>query len=210
MEKMFFMIDNLCVGFNEFLKIKKARCGSVEELIQDYPYLKNFPDQIEFFYEVWDDIVPITMEDAFMKTSIDYQRVYFHHLGVVRMMSKLNKKLVNTYKHSDKLGHTYELYEISNPELGIEQAAAVRCWCPSTGNEHWLWVDHRLDFVTGKKSAKDAIAWTCSSPVDVKDIKKIHRQGEVYIFEVQENARRLDAPVHLTGKEYFSLLGNES
>jgi hypothetical protein len=218
--------------FNMWIRLLKTRYSNVDEAIRENGTVdENESELFDFIHEVWDTIEPITWEEAFAQTEVDVRRLFFTYLGPAKLFNALEKKkLVDTYiakdlaekYNQDVQGHTYQLWQIDASQLklqGVNHVYVVQCWCPSTLKECIIFVDHREDFCL-KPNAKEAIAWTCRSPIPVNQIKKILRQGEVYTFIDKKSAEYYEnlAPakrdetnfVHLTGKQYFELIGQQT
>lgn len=210
-----FMMYNTIFKFEEFVALKRAQCGSIEELLFVYPAFEKEPELVEFLKDIWENIKPVEVADAFNQSTDNRRRCYFEHLGVVRLMESLEKKLVDTYVHSPAIGHTYELYAVSTKKMKLNNVpnhfAAVKMTCPSTYKEHWLWVDHREDYFSGKKpSAREAVAWLKLQYYDTKDIVSISRQGEVFVDVIKPGAVQLPEPIHMKADDYFRLLDQET
>lgn len=190
--------------FDMFCRIKKARCKELHELLADCP-IANHPDLKPMFEAVWADVEPIGFEEGLQEKDLTRKRIMFGHIGPAKAFNKVRKKVkVDTYKHSNKQGDTYNLWKIKPSELGLtlqNDIFAVQCWCPSTNNEYWIYVDHREERCT--RSAKEAIAWTCVC--DVSNVEEIYRQGEVYLFKWGESSKKVE-PYHMMGDEYFNKL----
>ncbi|GIV43919.1 MAG: hypothetical protein KatS3mg035_1042 [Bacteroidia bacterium] len=124
---------------------------------------------------------------------------------------------------------TYELYEVSGSYFSkgleswrkVEDAHFVKCKDTSTNREYLIWVDiksvaetngqSRWDFKKEKVNAIQAIAWTIQTNVAEGNIEKIIRQGDCVLIKPKNpNAKMLEAPRHLTEKEYLKLLVAES
>lgn len=223
--KYYFRIENMLWTFNEYMALQKAR-GSFKEMKnqpQIQSLLKERPEMEEFLSQIWDDIVPLTVQKIFQRDipqgepfwnkANNRLRIMFQHVGVANIMNGIkNKKLRNTYidkrVQPHKQSDVYELYSFNSEELGLTpkmELHAVKMWCPSTMDEHWLYVDHRLDFCQKNASAKEAIAWCCMVPSNAK-INKIYRQGEVFTFEYESYSNLSTEFRHLTGDEYFEKL----
>jgi hypothetical protein len=106
----------------------------------------------------------------------------------------------------------YELHHANGEKLGLENAILpiVKCWCTSTNNEHWLWVnpDKIID-----NSPLSAIASTCCIYKSMHGkIKHIIRHGDVFIFEMIEKIIPVENEeiISLHTDEYFSLLKSQS
>ena len=133
-----------------------------------HPAMKEF---YEFVTEMWDDIQPVTVQEAFSQKNAEMRRVYFECIGVVKLFQELNPELVDkqilnkkrakwddqnvedTFEFED----VYELYRIPSNKLfkGVADGGgrfdndksfvyAVRCWCTSTNREYWLYVNDRI------------------------------------------------------------------
>ena len=106
----------------------------------------------------------------------------------------------------------YELHRVNGSKLGVNQDIyAIKCWCTSTDQEHWLWTESRP---SGNDVALKAIASTCMvyKPMLGK-IKHIIRQGDVFLFEMTEKVvlnEDKDEVVPLDKDTYFKLLKSQS
>jgi hypothetical protein len=68
----------------------------------------------------------------------------------------------NGNEYITKKINQYEVHQVENEKLGIfvwgsanRYSYAVKCWCPSTEKEHWLWIEEAY-----KDNALTAIAST--------------------------------------------------
>lgn len=99
---------------------------------------------------------------------------------------------------------------------------AVQCYCTTTGREYWLMVPEEAgknDEPNGKEwDAIKAIAWTIQ--IDMKNPKRIYRQGDVVIAEYPDNPEEAEfvksnsdgtpniGPI--TKEQYLSLMYSET
>ena len=118
------------------------------------------------------------------------------------------KNLLNTYKHSDKLGDTYELYNIDPASIGMQKIArvlrALRYQCPSTGKTYWSFVPPE------STSAKEAVAWMYVTQRKPEDILAIYRQGEVHFVYHKLGAVKLPERRHMTADEFWSKVKDQT
>lgn len=214
--------SSVVYSFDEWLRLTKTRFPNLEEALRENSGLPESNRQ--FIEEIWEDIEPLNWLECFSIEDTDKRRVYFEHLGPVTMFHQTEKKkLLDTFvfekgaRHlnQDIKGHTYELWEIDGRALKLPRVTTLhvlRFNCPSTLNEYIMFVD-RSRILNAKVSfnAKEAVAWTCRSPIAVKDIAKIHRQGEVYTFVAKDlNVKPLQRPIHLTAKDYWRLIDQQT
>ena len=168
-------------------------------------------------------------EDIFKLKNQNVRRFSFNYIGVSDMMKALNATRVATdgikvkYLEYDKDGHSrtvekhnvFETYQADlnqisdlkprwNDEPNI--AFAVKCWCTSTKNEHWLWIEEKY-----KHEPLEAIASTFRIHENViPHIKCLKRQGDVLICEMNKQIIPEGLVVPLTAEQYFNLLLAES
>jgi len=119
-----------------------------------------------FVKDMWDDINPITVQEAFEQKNAEMRRIFFDCIGVIELFKAANPKLLDKQvlkKHrkrwDDKndiydyeFEDVYELYSVDPNELykGTEtdnsrwrarsKYIAVRCWCTTTNREYWIYV----------------------------------------------------------------------
>lgn len=213
-----YVVESIIYPWDQFIKLKRTRCGSVDELKTDYPRLFEVfgeKEVTEFLEGIWDSIPMITPGEAFAEPTHERRAVAFNHIGPARMMEQIDekyKKCIDVFEAGENFWDRYELWQVDPKAIQLpeefrqDNLQIVRCWCPSKGTEHWLWVDHRMNF----KDAGEAIAWTCLCPIPIEQIEAIYRQGEVYTFEEKPGTRLLDQPVHMTKRDYFRLLKEQT
>ena len=178
---------------------------------------------IQLYEEVFDNTAPYTYEDAFKITNSGFRGKVFsvinvpemiQHLGATRLKTngiELKNKVYNPITDSfeiNEMSQIYELYEVNGKGIGLTKSVyAIKCWCTSTNNEHWLWLDKFYD------DPLDAIASTCKvyKPM-IGHIKHIIRQGDVFLFEMKTpvTINETDEIVSLTKDVYFKLLKSQS
>jgi hypothetical protein len=101
----------------------------------------------------------------------------------------------------------FETHEIDGRKLGTWQPVhAVRCWCTTTDNEHWLWIDS-----TYKDDPLEAIARTFYIHENlVPYIKELKRQGDILLVELTQDVDPRGNMVSLSKEQYFGLLTAQS
>lgn len=125
--------------------------------------LKEFGD---FVKEMWDDINPISVKEAFEQKNAETRRIYFDCIGVVELFKAADPKLLDKQVVKKKrmrwdekndpyeydFEDVYELYSVDPNKLyeGTDdnvtrwrartKYTAVRCWCTSTNREYWIYV----------------------------------------------------------------------
>ncbi|MEE6127561.1 hypothetical protein V2E39_09220 [Chryseobacterium arthrosphaerae] len=186
----------------------------------------NFVKVLNNIEKIWDNVEPITYEEFFTHYDTDFRLFCFSYFGVGTLMKKLEAKKINqekilvNYFQYDKDGNKiavrrtnyYEVYEVENTKFRHSfrmrelYSYAVKCWCPSTAEEHWLWIESRY-----KNNALTAIASTFRIHENIiPHIKCLKRQGDLLICEMEKKVVPKGAVRPLTADEYFSLLEAES
>jgi hypothetical protein len=190
----------------------------------DTPHFLKILNKIE---KLWDDTEMIKFEEFFNSNDLEFRIFCFSYLGVGTLMTKLGAKKINQeeirvhYFKYDKNGNEsaakrtnhYEVYQVENEKLGIpvwgrveKHSYAVKCWCPSTNGEHWLWIEPQY-----KNSALAAIASTFRIHENViPHIKALKRQGDLLLCELKKEVIPKGEVRPLTAKEYFGLLEAET
>lgn len=177
------------------LRLWRARYETPEHFrraVIKHPAMYDF---FEFVKEVWDGILPVTVQEAFSQKNAEMRRIYFECIGVIKIFKDLEPELVDKQVLNKKRAKwddeniedvfefedVYELYRIPTRKLfdGVDRFAnnetfvyAVRCWCTSTAREYWLYVDdgavvHDDDIALGRGR------WSNPKPTKFDAIKAI-------------------------------------
>lgn len=176
---------------------------------------------------LWDETEPIAFEEFFNTADRNFKLFCFSYYGVGNLMKKLEAKKINeaeievAYLEYDKNGNAistqkmnrYEVHEVENQKLGMfvwggrqQYSYAVKCWCPSTKKEHWLWIEREY-----KDDALTAIASTFRIHANIiPHIECLKRQGDLLICELKEKVTPTGEIRPLTASEYFNLLRAET
>lgn len=227
------MYDCFSYPLKKLVSILKLRHKSFQNFVtREYerewinynsPNFKKVLHQIE---RVWTQTDPIRYEEFFTHYDRDFKLFCFSYLGVGTLMKKLDAgkicqdEIQVNYFEYDENGNKnriqrtnyYEVYEVENEKFRLSlwgrerHSYAVKCWCPSTSEEHWLWIESRY-----KDNALTAIASTFRIHENIiPHIKCLKRQGDVLICELKKEVRPEGNVRPLTAEEYFSLLEAEA
>ncbi len=139
---------------SEALRLWRAKFPEFVDFKKDVIVHPNLEDFGNFVESVWNDIKPVTVEEALQIPNTEIRRTYFDCIGVVQLFKSLNPKLrdrqVITKKRTGwdddnkeivrTFEDVYELYEIEGKKLfpkdrwgrAANPVFAVRCWCTTT------------------------------------------------------------------------------
>ena len=197
--------------------------------------------------DIWEDIVPMTFKEiANQIKNLEQRRVAIGCLGIDNIVKEVRPILIDkkTIKKqttwvddngkliNKKFNDTYELYEVSETDLGVEngwrknsKVHYVRCKDTSTDREYLIWVNAEDVFRANderenrwysssedygqKINAIQAVAWTIQTDINKGDIDKIVRQGDCIMIKKKKGVISGETR-HLTEKEYRELLVLES
>lgn len=186
--------------------------------------------------EFWNDINPISVEEAFKEKNMEVRRVYFDCIGVEKLFRSLEPKLLDKQtlrkkrarwdeKNKERMteyNDIYELYQIDGNKLfqedgnrsNVLSVFAVHCVCPSTDREYWIYVPQEAAIGTsagsnskGKPNAVAAIAWTIM--LNISNPKRILRQGDIIIAEYSEDSKEVPS-YHISEEQYLKLMYSET
>ena len=176
----------------------------------------------DYFLANYDNVKPYSYREAFQIEDRVYRALVFSSINISEMIASMkNKRLAVdgrevTRKTWDSSGNPgpdkqfssiFETYEVSGEDLGLEEPVyAVKCWCTSTNEEHWIWIEPEY-----KNKPLAAIASTFRFHENViPKIKALKRQGDIMLVEMTEDVVPEGTPRPLTVDEYFGLLVAES
>jgi hypothetical protein len=199
--------------------------------------------------EIWDDIQPMTFKEIAQElNNLEQRRVAISCLGIDNLVKEIDSKLIDkkTIKKqttwvdengniiNKKFKDTYELYEVSEKSLGIDNGWIrdrcvhyVKCKDTSTDRDYLIWIDAEQVYRTNDKrdgkwyssntnygkdiNAIQAIAWTIQTDIPKGKIDKIVRQGDCILIKPTTKKKDEVSEVrHLTEEEYRELLVLES
>lgn len=184
--------------------------------------IKRSDEIIDFYLNQYIKTTPYTYEEAFKIKSNEFRAKVFTSINVPEMIKNLGatriktegidlinqvyQPLNNSFKE-EALTQVYELHEVDLTKLNIDDKVyAIKCWCTSTNEEHWLFID-------SLKDPLEAIANTCVIYKKMLNkIKHIIRQGDVFLFEMLEEVEiyENDETMCLSKDIYFKLLKSQS
>ena len=216
----------------EFLQFLKLKYKSFQKLAETemWEKIKTIPEafsieKLTAYIETnFEATKPFTYEQAFNLKSKDFQSLVFGSIDVPDMIKNLGHKRLKvegktvTHKQFAPSGEylgdktyevIYETHSVDGDKLGIrEPLYAIKCWCTSTDEEHWLFIDEKY-----KDSPLEAIASTfVIHETIIPHIKCLKRQGDLLFVELKEpfTPKEDDKLVALTSEQYFSWLDAQS
>lgn len=207
-----------------------------EREVTSHESLQDFRD---FVKEIWDSIIPVTVEEALQQPNTEDRRTYFDAIGVEKLFKQLNptlrdKQVIkkkrtrwddNNDPYEYEFEDVYELYEIPGEKLfetdkwnnKPRPVYAVRCWCTTTNREYWLYVpveaasDARSWWHVGEETKYDAIrAIAWTIRIDIENPERIYRQGDIIVVKRGEQSSIKSMDYHLSKEQYLSLMYSET
>lgn len=211
-----------------------------ENVIHRINIIDDLKDVCDYWESNYDHAELLDFKDAFaMKFSV-HKKALFDKIDSSLMMDVLQAELIasktieikrKSCSHnciSDSYTATYETYRadfrpvFENMEnVNLQNPIwryAVKCWCPSTGKPHFIWISKYVS-----EDPLDAIASTFQvHSFIVPHIKAIKRQGDLLFVELNKDIDPDEFGVHdnfdnyvndfesLTAETYFNLLTIES
>lgn len=220
------------IGFLDLIRVFKMRHSSwqnfcTREVDREWMSSKDSIAPIgELWKENWDKYDAFEPKDIFKVDDVNFKRLCFEYLKPGDLMKHLGAEKVK-FEHINmdyfkydpetlekvpfKRRNEYVTYQMEASKLDPEMEGyiyAVKCWCSSTDEEHWLWIDEMY-----KNDPLEAIASTFMVHEDVVPyITALKRQGDIMLVETSkqitpsENSKE----VRLTKEQYFELLVCES
>jgi hypothetical protein len=226
------VINNVGFDYNIGCRLLKTKNG-------DVPF-KGLED-------IWNDIEPMTFKEIAKEIdNIEQRRVAINCLGIDNLVKEVKSNLIDTKTIkkqttwvdengnliNKKFNDTYELYEVTEKNLGIENSWRkdvkvhyVKCKDTSTDREYLIWVNAQEVYRTNDtrenkwySSGEDygkvinsiqAIAWTIQTDLKEGDIDKIVRQGDCIMIKKKSGVKG-GTTRHLTEEEYRTLITAES
>ena len=182
----------------------------------------NLIEVIDLIVTSYDTTQPYTYTEAFKLESDVFRAMVFGCIRVPEMIRELGHTRIATagravrhkqfapdgeftgYRSYDVV---FETHRVDGTTLGLrDDIYAVRCWCTTTSNEHWLWIQDEW-----RNDPLEAIAHTFQVHENlVPYIKELKRQGDVLLVELTEDVEPRGAMVTLSADQYFGLLTAQS
>ncbi len=219
----------------EALQLWKSKFETIKHFKRDvitHPGLQELGDFVE---EMWEGIIPVSVQEALREQNMERRRVMFDCIGVARLFSQLQPVLIDKQVISKKRTRwdetnkpyvhqyedVYELYQIEGDKLfklerewlKPEPVFAVRCWCTTTNREYWIYVPKAAALIKKQgdiieqADAVEAIAWTVR--IDITHPNRVFRQGDIIIVEESESSAQVK-PYHLSKEQYLDLFYSET
>tara|TARA_R110000868_G_scaffold408888_4_gene693158 strand:- start:173 stop:940 length:768 start_codon:yes stop_codon:yes gene_type:complete len=177
---------------------------------------------LDFFQENYDMVEPYSYQEAFECPWAYWKSVVFSSIRVSDMIKELGHTRIATsgrpvrHKQFSKSGkflgyHEYdvifETHQVDGRKLNLtNNIFAVRCWCTTTNNEHWLWIDRQYS-----EDPLEAIARTFFVHENlIPFIKELKRQGDILLVELTQDVEPRGQMVSLSKDQYFELLTAQS
>ena len=227
-------------SLSEALSLWKTKYSEFKDFEKDVITNESLQDFGNFVKECWNDIQPVTVEQALKLQNTEERRIYFDCIGVQKLFKSLKPKLRDKQtikktrtKWDDEANpveytfdDVYELYEIDGKKLfeknkwGREAnpVYAVRCWCTTTNREYWLYVpreaalgDRWWSSDEKERTKPDAIrAIAWTIRLDVQDPERIYRQGDIIVAKIGSNTTENSFFRHLDKDKYLKLMYSET
>ena len=182
-----------------------------------------------YFLQNYDSVTPFSYKEAFEIKDQNIRKEVFNSINITEMVHNLGSTKIAvdgkevTRENFDKQGNVlpnktyyavYETYQINGSALFNEEMSemenpflyAVKCWCTSTENEHWIWIDEKY-----KDSPLEAIASTFHIHKNIIPyIKELKRQGDLMLVELTKEISPSGQKIPLSAEQYFRLLTIET
>ena len=175
--------------------------------------------------ELYDKVEPYTYVEAFKLDNREFQALVFGSIDITEMIKELGHERIKTegklvnhkqflpngeFMGMKEYNNIYETHKVNGSKLGLEEDIyAIKCWCTSTNEEHWLWIDEQF-----KDEPLKAIASTFRIHENlIPHIKELKRQGDILLVEMNEGQEDLKPEgeiIPLTANQYFDLLTAQS
>lgn len=188
----------------------------------DAPQYDSLKQCIEWISQSYDGTEPFSYAEAFGIENPEFQAMVFGCIRVPEMIRELGHTRIATagrpvrhkqfakdgtftgYREYDVI---FETHRVNGSKIGVsEPIYAVRCWCTTTDEEHWLWIDDAW-----AEDPLEAIAHTFHIHENlVPHIVELKRQGDVLLVELTQDIEPAGAIVALDAATYFGLLTAQS
>jgi hypothetical protein len=222
-------------SLSEALRLWKAKFETIHHFKRGVINHPGLDELGEFVAEVWEDIQPVTVQEAFEEKNMEKRRVMFDCIGVAKLFAEMQPVLLDRQVLSKtcnrwdgqnrpyqyQFDDVYELYKMDGEKLFSARnewsrppnVYAVRCWCTTTGREYWIYVPSTAALgedetgVLAQPDAIRAIAWTIV--LDITHPKRLFRQGDIVVAEESPDSEEVDS-YHLSKEDYLRLIFSET
>lgn len=217
------------IGYGDIARYYKGvyrSSGRMKRAFKEYSSHAN--KAIDKLVELIDEVEPFTYDEVFKFDNSTFQGLVFGTVDIAEMIDYLGWERVKTeginvntkvfdsegnFQGWENKHNVFETLKVSSEKLSQinRDFYALRCWCTSTDQEHYLYIEDRY-----KDEPLQAVASTFRVPENiVKYIKEIKRQGDVLICEMkdeyyEEGVKPTGTPKPLDKETYFNLLTCET
>lgn len=213
-------------SFSEALRLYKTRYNDFDTFCRMVITHDGMTQFAALAKQFWEDTPIVTVQEALQYKNLEHRRVSFLCIGIENLFKALQPELIKSETvhkinhrwdsenilYSQHLNDTYELYRIPKekffrPEQLDTRSAdvfAVRCQCTSTQRDYFIYVN---DEAVKQNDPIEAISWTIR--LNVKNPKRIYRQGDIIIAEADIDAQVCE-PYHLSREQYLNLMYAET
>jgi hypothetical protein len=161
----------------------------------------------------------VRYEQIFNLKSNRLKQICFEFLSPAELMKGLGAERIKVagiemnYFQYDSLGNKtpitkYNIYETyhttEHKKHNLDEIHAVKCWCSTTENEHWIFIEEQY-----ASEPLAAIASTFRIPTDdISRIKCIKRQGDILIAELKDETDQSQKfkRIKATGESSYKLV----
>lgn len=169
---MYVINDTPGFGLTEALRLWRTKYSDIQDFDKEVITHEGMYPFRNFVHEMWDDIIPVTVQNALSNPNTEIRRTYFDCIGVQTLFKELepilrNKQVIkkkrmrwddNNDCYDYEFEDVYELYEIDGKKLFETDkwnrtptpVYAVRCWCTTTNREYWIYVNEEA--ATGERN----------------------------------------------------------
>jgi hypothetical protein len=219
------IIQNVEMDFNTGLRIAKTKFGD------------HCPFPETEAQSIWSEVQPLTFAEIAKIENVEHRRVAFLYYDMEKFIAESGAELADSvtyYKFTTWVNEqgglesrdyedTYELFKVSKEILFpedkyAEDAYFISCKDTSTDRIYRIWIspnsimsmrpyNDRVRPIT----AREAIAWTITTPVPKGNIERILRQGDcILVKKIDPKLPDNSHDRHLSPEEYESLITAES
>lgn len=227
-----FTLNNV-QAYEEFLyRYLKMRYNSVDQFVSRFiqPFVKaalevdrNVDNYLERMIRLFVNAIPYSWNECWTIQNDFLRGIAFSAIDIAKIIEECNGVRIKTegieqpqriYKEDGTYEVTsihlvYEMWkaDLSKINQNLDKGYAIKCWCTSTSEEHFLWIPPE----SADMSPLEAIASLCYVWDGVLSKNPtLKRHGDVFLFETDEVPDITGNPLPLTKDEYFSILVAQS
>lgn len=159
-------------GLTDALRLWKTKYSDIKDFDKEVITHEGMYPFRDFVHEIWEDIEPVTIQEALSRDNTEERRTYFDCIGVQKLFEQLqptlrDKQIIkkkrtrwddSNSQYEYEFEDVYELYELDGKQLFEKDSwgrppqpvFAVRCWCTTTNREYWIYVNEEA--ATGRNT----------------------------------------------------------